>query len=343
MSQGLIKAWYQGAWWLWLLWPLSIIYRVLRRLSLGLAATPAANHLPLLVVGNISVGGTGKTPLVQALVHDLSARGIRCGIISRGYGGSIGKGPYLVGPTDIASKVGDEPLLLWRTTGVPVAVGSNRQADIKCLTSKYALDLIISDDGLQNHTIKGDCEWLLIDGQRGLGNRQCLPMGPLREPASRLHTVDAVFITGSSASRGCNLPPRAVPTYEIKPKLVSLKRLCDDEPVAWPVSGTAVKALAGIGNPERFFNDLQAMGLQVEGSGFKDHHDFVSEDLVPFLDVILIMTAKDAVKCKAIAASQNQPRNQHWYYAEQGLDIPEPALAALLNKLHLDANKDHHG
>ena len=343
MSQGLIKAWYQGARWLWLLWPLSILYRVLRRLSIGLAGTPAPNNLPLLVVGNISLGGTGKTPVVQALVQDLSARGIRCGIISRGYGSSVGKGPHIVGSTDTPSTVGDEPLLLWQSTGVPVVVGSDRQADINCLAGEFSLDLIISDDGLQNQTIKGDCEWLLIDGQRGLGNGQCLPMGPLREPANRLQTVDAVFITGSSASNVLSLPASKVHVYNIIPKLVRLRRLCDDEPVAWPEIDTQVKALAGIGNPERFFSDLQAMNLQVKGRAFKDHHDFVAEDLVPFHDSILIMTAKDAVKCKTIVTSQDQPQNLNWYYAEQGLDIPEPAIAALLNKLHLDANKDHHG
>jgi len=343
MSQGLIKAWYQGAWWLWLLWPLSILYRVLRRLSISLAGTPAPNNLPLLVVGNISLGGTGKTPVVQALVKVLSARGICCGIISRGYGGSVGKGPHIVGSTDTPSTVGDEPLLLWQSTGVPVVVGSDRQADIKCLTDKFSLDLIISDDGLQNQSIKGDCEWLLIDGQRGLGNGQCLPMGPLREPASRLHTVDAVFITGSSTSNSSNEFASKVPSYQLVPRLVHLKRVYDDQIVTWPEAGTQVQALAGTGNPQRFFSDLKAMNLQVEASAFKDHHDFIAADLVPFHDSILIMTAKDAVKCKAIATSQNQPQNLNWYYAEQGLDIPEPAIAALLNKLHLDANKDHHG
>ena len=343
MSQGLIKAWYQGAWWLWLLWPLSIVYRVLRRLSMSLASTPVPNKLPLLVVGNISLGGTGKTPVVQALVQDLTARGIRCGIISRGYGSTVGKGPYLVGQKDTPSTVGDEPLLLWQTTGVPVAVGSDRQGDIQRLMDEHSLDLIISDDGLQNQTIKGDCEWLLVDGQRGLGNGQCLPMGPLREPATRLGLVDGVFITGASESGQLDLPVGNVSTYQLAPRLATLKRVVDDEVVAWPAAGTQVKAVAGIGNPQRFFKDLKAMSLQVEGTGFKDHHHFIAEDLAPFHDSTLIMTAKDAVKCKAIAQSQDKLQNLHWYYAEQGVDIPEAAIAALLTKLHLDANKDHHG
>jgi tetraacyldisaccharide 4'-kinase len=343
MSQGLIKAWYQGAWWLWLLWPLSFVYRVLRRLSNRLASNPVANKLPLLVVGNISLGGTGKTPVVQALVQNLTARGIRCGIISRGYGGTVGKGPHLVGPMDTPSTVGDEPLLLWQTTGVPVAVGSDRQADIQCLMAEHSLDLIISDDGLQNQTMKGDCEWLLVDGQRGLGNGQCLPMGPLREPATRLSLVDGVFVTGASDAGQLGLAAGKVPIYQLTPKLVALKRVYDDQAVPWPVASTRVKAVAGIGNPQRFFNDLMAMNLQVTGTAFKDHHDFVAEDLTPFHDARLIMTAKDAVKCKAIVQLQSQPDSLHWYYAEQGVDIPKTAIDALLNKLHLDANKDHHG
>ncbi|MDP6967641.1 MAG: tetraacyldisaccharide 4'-kinase [Gammaproteobacteria bacterium] len=340
MSESLIKAWYQGAWWLWLLWPLSLLYRVLRQGLLVLSPPPKANLLPLLVVGNISLGGTGKTPVVQALVRHLAAQGIRCGIISRGYGGQVGAGPKLVTAKDTPLSVGDEPYLLWQTTQVPVVVGSDRQAAIKLLAVGHDLDLIISDDGLQNQTIKGDMEWLLIDGQRGLGNGQCLPMGPLREPPQRLNSVDAIMVVAGEADK----LPKGVsggttPVFYITPKLTGLRRLYDNERVAWPAPNSQVKALAGIGNPQRFFADLEHQGLTVEPVAFADHHHFRAQDLAPFRDLALIMTAKDAVKCKALADSQDQ----QWYYAEQGLELPASAVQAVLNKLHLDGKYNDHG
>ncbi|MDP6165720.1 MAG: tetraacyldisaccharide 4'-kinase [Gammaproteobacteria bacterium] len=340
MSQRMIKAWYQSAWWLWFLWPLSILYRVIRRLLVAATTTPQTNPLPLLVVGNISLGGTGKTPVVQALVHQLHRQGIRCGIISRGYGGQVGKGPHLVTERDNADWVGDEPLLLTMSTDAPVVVGSDRQAAMKLLVEQFDLDMLISDDGLQNTKIKGDCEWLLIDGQRGLGNGQCLPMGPLREPKQRLHEVDAILTTAALTDQAATtLPVTSTPTYSLRPHLVALKRVFDDQDVSWPTSGSKVNALAGIGNPERFFADLQTQGLLVEGKAFTDHHRFKDEDLAPFRDTTLIMTAKDRVKCKSLTSSQDQ----HWLYTEQGLELPESVIEALLNKLHLYGTKKHHG
>ncbi len=340
MSESLVKVWYRGAWWLWLLWPLSLVYRALRRLLLACSPRPQPNPLPLLVVGNISLGGTGKTPVVQALVRTLADRGLHCGIISRGYAGEVGTGPKLVTADDSPNSVGDEPYLLWQTTGAPVVVGSNRQAAIKLLAAMGDLDLIISDDGLQNRAIKGDCEWLLIDGQRGLGNGQCLPMGPLREPVRRLSNVDAVLVvSGMPDSLPRGLPETIESLYYIAPQLTALKRLYDDKPVAWPAAGSSINALAGIGHPQRFFADLEQQGLVVKKTAFADHHQFSAEDLAPFRDMRLIMTAKDAVKCKALAASQDA----QWYYVEQGLELPEAVLQIMLNKLHLDGKPHYHG
>jgi tetraacyldisaccharide 4'-kinase len=340
MSESLIKAWYRGARWLWLLWPLSLIYRALRQVLLAFSSPPKTNPIPLLVVGNISLGGTGKTPVVQALVRQLTERGVRCGIISRGYGGQVGPGPKLVVAEDSPVSVGDEPYLLWQTTQVPVVVGSDRQGAISFLANEYELDLIISDDGLQNLAIKGDIEWLLIDGHRGLGNGQCLPMGPLRETPDRLCSVDAIMVVGGQTGtlpKGVAVSSKSV--VYITPQLTHLKCLHDNAEVPWPDNDSPVKALAGVGNPQRFFTDLATKGLQVEPYAFADHHQFTPQDLAPFHGTTLIMTAKDAVKCHAVADSQQQ----QWYYAEQTIELPEAALQAVLEKLDLTGKQDHHG
>ena len=340
MSEGLIKAWYRGAWWLWLLWPLSLIYRALRQVLVAFTSPPKPNPIPLFVVGNISLGGTGKTPVVQALVRQLTERGVRCGIISRGYGGQAGPGPKVVMAKDSPVSVGDEPYLLWQTTQVPVVVGSDRQGAINLLANEYDLDLIISDDGLQNLAIKGDIEWLLIDGHRGLGNGQCLPMGPLRESPHRLNSVDAVMVVGGQAGtmpKGVAASSKSV--IYITPQLTQLRQLHDNAEVSWPDHDSSVKALAGVGNPQRFFADLAAKGLRVEPFAFADHHQFTPQDLAPFYGMTLIMTAKDAVKCHALADSQQQ----QWYYAEQTIELPEAALQAVLDKLDLTGKQDHHG
>jgi tetraacyldisaccharide 4'-kinase len=291
-------------------------------------------------VGNISLGGTGKTPVVQALVRQLTERGVRCGIISRGYGGQVGPGPKLVVAEDSPVNVGDEPYLLWQTTQVPVVVGSDRQGAISFLANEYELDLIISDDGLQNLAIKGDIEWLLIDGHRGLGNGQCLPMGPLRETPDRLCSVDAIMVVGGQTGtlpKGVAVSSKSV--VYITPQLTHLKCLHDNAEVPWPDNDSPVKALAGVGNPQRFFTDLATKGLQVEPYAFADHHQFTPQDLAPFHGTTLIMTAKDAVKCHAVADSQQQ----QWYYAEQTIELPEAALQAVLEKLDLTGKQDHHG
>lgn len=349
MSQRLIQAWYKGAWWLWLLWPVSWLYRVLRYLSVQFAAPVKANPVPLLVVGNITLGGTGKTPLVLALVNALQQRGIRTAIISRGYGGKVGPGPHIISALDQPDYVGDEPYLLYQQSGVPVAVGSDRHGAMTSLLEDYQLDLIISDDGLQNRHIKGDVEWLVVDGLRGFGNGQCLPMGPLREPVSRTQEVDAIFITGPAnqhLSEGAEAAKQQH-VYALQPSLTSLRQVHNNQPLDWPASGTQVHALAGIGNPQRFFADLEAQGLQVEATEFADHHGFSLEDLLPFQGKTLIMTAKDAVKCKPLLAqleaADEAGTQQAWYYAEQQLSLPVEALEGLLAQLQQTTIKDANG
>ncbi len=321
----------------------------MRYLSLWLTSSAKANPVPLLVVGNITLGGTGKTPLVLALVKALSKQGLRTAIISRGYGGQVGAGPHIISALDSPAYVGDEPYLLYQQSGVPVAVGSDRHAAMQRLLADYQLDLIISDDGLQNRHIKGDVEWLVVDGLRGFGNQQCLPMGPLREPMARTQEVDAIFIT---APADTNLSMAAEyakqqHVYALQPRLTGLRFISNNQPADWPINGCQVHALAGIGNPRRFFADLRAKGLNVEASEFADHHEFTQQDLLPFRGKTLIMTAKDAVKCKAILphmdTADGATEEQAWYYAEQELTLPAEAIHGLLEQLQRSNLKDANG
>ena len=335
MTQIILNAWYSGAWWLRLVYPLEWVYLRLRKHHLRCQPRPPKNPIPLLVVGNITLGGTGKTPLVVALVAALKQHGLRPAIISRGYGGCIGAGPHLVTAEDKPDQVGDEPILLARLTAVPVVVGWNRKAGLTWLAEQGQYDVVISDDGLQHSVIKGDVEWCLIDGTRGLGNGHCLPAGPLREPVARLRQVDQVLMTGELQPQVAQQLQRVRLEQDycvLTPQLDQVRRVADDQVAAWPSVGTSLNAVAAIGNPQRFFNDLRAKGYTVEGQGFADHHQFKPQDL-PLGE--LMMTAKDAVKCKPMAQQQNHP----WLYATQRLTLPEWLGTKLIQQLDLSAQR----
>jgi tetraacyldisaccharide 4'-kinase len=331
VTQAIINAWYRGAWWLTLLRPLEWLYLRLRRLHLGRQPQPPTNPLPLLVVGNITIGGTGKTPLVVALVAALEQRGYKPAVISRGYGGNVGEGPHCIVPEDEAKMVGDEPLLLAQLTSVPVVVGWSRRAALTWLVQHTQCDLVISDDGLQHSAIKGDVEWCLVDASRGLGNGRCLPAGPLREPASRLAQVDKVIIMGKLHNKLEQALTQFVAVRDIcqlQPQLDQLKRVDNDQIVPWPSAEKKINAIAAIGHPERFFNDLRSKGYQVHGQSFADHYQFKAGDL-PTGE--LIMTAKDAVKCKSLV----QKKQSDWLYASQTLTLPEALIETLIQQLEL--------
>ena len=329
LSNGLLRAWYASAPWLWLLWPFSLLYRILFNVARKLAKPALNNAIPVIVIGNITVGGTGKTPLVQTLVSILIEKNIRVGIISRGYGRNDTHTTCLVKKDSTVAMVGDEPLLLFNTTQVPVAVSGDRQAAIALLQQHYQLDVIVSDDGLQHHGLKSDLEWLVIDGQRGLGNGYCLPMGPLRESAQRLHSVDGIWITGERRHASIQVLPKDLPVYAAVPTLASLHQLNTDKEVAWPSTDESIHALAGIGNPQRFFGDLECLGYSLKRHIYADHHDYTEQDLQPLVNKITIMTAKDAVKCQRIL-----PHQQHtWYYTKQSVELPEAAVEQVITKL----------
>lgn len=295
--------WYRTTALTLLLLPLSWLFRgaaALRRLAYrrGWRKTyrmPA----PVIIVGNITVGGTGKTPLVIWLIEFLQRQGCRPGVISRGYGGKAKAWPGEVTPDSDPYEVGDEPVLIARHARCPVVVGPNRVLAAQTLLANYDCDVIVSDDGLQHYALERDVEIAVIDGERRHGNRQCLPAGPLREPIQRLREVDIVVANGGGR-----------PGEYVMNLAGERARNLADESRWLPLSefrGEPVHAVAGIGHPERFFNALRKQGLSITAHRFPDHHRYRARDL-NFGDASpVLMTEKDAVKCRAIAASH------HWY------------------------------
>jgi tetraacyldisaccharide 4'-kinase len=258
--------------------------------------------VPVVVVGNITVGGSGKTPLVAALALALAQRGFHPGIVSRGYGRDRDAGdPLPVDPDADPRRVGDEPLLLARA-GYPVVVARDRVAAGRALLARHpACDVILADDGLQHYRLRRNVEIAVADAARALGNGWLLPAGPLREPASRLRTVDAVVVLAAEGAH--TLPPELRGSFRMS--LVGDRFVRVDNPlITLPASAFArdgVHALAGIGHPARFFARLAAMGIAATAHAFPDHHRFVAGDLaLPDAQAIL-MTEKDALKCETFA------------------------------------------
>lgn len=290
------RIWYgadPAPWWMRALVPLyRLLYRLVRwPYALGWRR-PAQLPLPLIVVGNLTAGGAGKTPLVMALIEALRARGFHPGVVSRGYGGSA-TAPTLLDEAPDPRVVGDEPALIRYRTGAPVAVGRDRVAAAGLLHGN-AIDVIIADDGLQNPALCRDIEICVVDGQRRFGNGQLLPAGPLREPAARLGQVDFVVCNGGSAQTGeiqMQLQPgQAMPVG----RRAAARSLAS-------FAGGTVHAVAGIGNPQRFFASLRTCGLDLIEHPFADHHAFSASDFA-FADALpVLMTEKDAVKCREIA------------------------------------------
>ena len=292
------RGWYRPALINHLLLPLSWLYCALAALHRwswsGFPRRPQRAGAPVVVVGNLTAGGTGKTPLVVALARQLGQRGYRPGIISRGYGGSVGDTPHRVRDADGPDKVGDEAVLLCRRSGAPVVVGADRVAASRQLVESQGCDVIVSDDGLQHYRLHRDVAVVVIDGSRGFGSGWCLPAGPLREPLSALDRADIRISNGPGVAAdfvmtmaGAEL--RAVNNPGVVSSLSTL--------LAQPVH-----AVAGTGNPERFFQQLESAGLRILRHPFPDHHAYVSADF-DFADddSVIVMTEKDAVKCENLA------------------------------------------
>ncbi|KEA61994.1 Tetraacyldisaccharide 4'-kinase [Marinobacterium lacunae] len=292
-------SWYRGAGWLKLLRPVSLLFQFLsarRRLSKTAAQWRAP--VPVIVVGNITVGGSGKTPVTLALIEMLRERGYRPGVVSRGYGAKAPYYPYPVTPETSVADGGDEPCLIAQRTGVPVFIDPDRPAGVRALLESGDCNIVISDDGLQHYALARDVEIAVIDAGRGLGNGRCLPEGPLREPPERLLQVDRVILNGAGA-----FAFNGATQMRLKPAcLIELASGQKVSPDQWSES-RKVHALAGIGHPARFFDTLRALGFDPIEHPLADHAELSHEQLRLSPALPLIMTEKDAVKCRGWAPS----------------------------------------
>jgi tetraacyldisaccharide 4'-kinase len=317
--------WYQNHWLGLVLAPLGWLYcgiASLRRWSYRRSLLRSfAAPIPVIVVGNLTVGGTGKTPLVMWLARRLTDQGLRPGIALRGYGGGAAARPRLVLPDSSPFDVGDEAVLLAQRTNAAVVVGRDRVAATTVLAEEQGCDLVVTDDGLQHYRLRRQLEIMVVDGVRGFGNRRCLPAGPLREPISRMEHVDLVITNGGSPASGYRM--RFVPGAA-----VSLTEPTRQRSLSAFV-GQPLTAVAGIGHPRRFFAMLRELGLTVTELAYPDHHAFTEKDLASWPRGPVLMTEKDAVKCRRIA------RRDHWYVPvtaepEQGfIDAVDRELSAL--------------
>jgi tetraacyldisaccharide 4'-kinase len=314
-----------------LLVPLSLLFAAasaLRRLAYRLKWLPAQRvSVPVVVVGNITVGGTGKTPFVIWLVQMLQRNGYRPGIVTRGYGGSETLQEVL--PASDPKEAGDEPVLLSRRTGVPVFASRNRVHAARGLLHAHPdCNVLVSDDGMQHYALGRDVEIAVVDAQRAFGNGFLLPAGPLREPVRRLRTVDAIVQNGDSHMRG--LPK---PAFRMRLGGEVFVNVCVPERKASAVQlkGQTLHAVAAIGNPQRFFDELHRFGLQFRPHPFPDHFSFTEDDLAFTGKDTVLMTEKDAVKCAAFA-------RETWWFLPIHAEVD-----AALGELILRQLSVHHG
>ena len=277
------------------------------------------SELPIIVVGNITVGGTGKTPMVIWLAKQLIEAGYKPGIISRGYGGHASHWPQQVRPDSDPYVVGDEPLLIAQRTGCPMAVGPKRVDAAHALKEFTDCDVLISDDGMQHYRLRRDMEICIIDGKRRFGNGLCLPAGPLREKPGRLNSVDFIVTNSAEAEEGENSMQLVGGIIKQFPGGSDVESLTE-----W--KGRRVHAVAGIGNPQRFFDALRSQGLDVIEHGYSDHYHYTQHELEFYDSLPVIMTEKDAVKYRRFAG----PR--HWYYPVDA-QLDDGFAAQILEKL----------
>ena len=289
------NAWYQKSTWLLLLVPLSWLFRAisrLRRIVLQWRFQGQSYAMPVVVIGNISLGGSGKTPLIIALAKALSERGYSVGVVSRGYGGASAQYPLVVRPDTPVSQSGDEPLLVAKKLGCPVVVDPNRGRAVEKLVESFSCDLILSDDGLQHYRLHRDVEIAVVDGRRRFGNGYTLPAGPLRESPRRLKEVDFIIQNGGIVE------PDDPGTYIVQLETSGLRRFGSSELIGFDqwVESTNIHAVAAIGHPERFFESLRQMGFKVDSEPKNDHQTLTARDIGFDDDLPVVITAKDAVK-----------------------------------------------
>lgn len=331
LSQTLSRAWYRQAPWLRLLRPLARLYgRIARWRRQRFLQQPASSYRPaalVVIVGNITVGGTGKTPLVLALAQVLQQHDVPLAIVSRGHGGRSKQYPLEVTPDTDPALCGDEALIYARRAGCPVVVDPRRARGVRHLEQQYQPRLILSDDGLQHYALQRDVEIVVLDGQRGLGNGELLPQGPLREPAARLLEADLLVSNGvltAAVATGDR------PLFEMQVLPGALHNLASGEVLSIAEFRARhpgkVHAVAGIGNPARFFNTLTQQGFAIISHVFDDHHRFKAADFAFAEPLPVLMTEKDAVKCRAFASA-------NLWYLSVDAQLPPSLLPALLDLL----------
>lgn len=314
--------WYSRSWLAWLLFPFSLLFLLIvtiRRAcyNAGIFKSYKAG-VPVIIVGNLSVGGNGKTPMTIWLVQALQNCGMKPAIISRGYGSRSENYPLLVDADSDPLIAGDEPVLMAKRTGVPVCISPDRQESIELLQSRYRIDVIIADDGLQHYKLQRDIEIVVIDAVRGLGNGFVLPAGPLREPKVRLNSVDFIVANGHANQYTRNVM-KLLPHSAVNMLNGETRPLTDF---------TQADAIAGIGNPQRFFTMLQGLNIQLLNTrAFADHQQFKVEELQKFAkNRPLFMTEKDAVKCSRFA-------QENWWYVPVEAEISGDDIHQLTERI----------
>ncbi|EKT58430.1 tetraacyldisaccharide 4'-kinase [Providencia sneebia] len=322
------RIWSGQSWLYILLLPLSFLYGLVTFVryicyKLGLFRSWEA-PIPVIVVGNLTAGGNGKTPVVIWLVESLIKEGYRVGVVSRGYGGKSDQYPLVLSPDTPTAQAGDEPVLIYHRTKAPVAVAPKRSEAVKALLKKYQLDIIITDDGLQHYALGRDYEIVVIDGQRRFGNGWWLPAGPMRERAGRLKTVNALIVNGGIVNGGTAQASEVLMELQgdIAVNLLSGDKL--------PVSELSnVVAMAGIGHPPRFFTSLENKGLLLKQTyAFSDHQPYELQKLVSLTpnNETLLMTEKDAVKCQSFA-------QQNWWYLPVYASLNEAGEERIISEI----------
>lgn len=313
-----MKSWYQPPSFItYLLAPLAGVYRIFAQAK----ALAYRNQLlaakrfsvPVIVVGNLTVGGAGKTPLVIALAKSLQQRGYRPGIVSRGYGSKSNIFPLLINENSSVLEAGDEPLLIAKHTKMPVVIDPNRPRAVEYLLANDDVNVVLTDDGLQHYRLARDVELVVVDGDRRFGNQFCLPAGPLREPMSRLQQVDFVIINGAARLGEERMQLLTNGFARVANMAVDI-----------PLAPQRVHAVAGIGNPQRFFASLRQQGFEVIAHPFPDHHWFSEQELAFADDLPVIMTEKDAVKCQGFA-------NQNLFVSKINATISDTFVMNLIN------------
>jgi len=313
-----------------LFWFLSLVRRVFY--SMGFSQTFSVSK-PVIVVGNIGIGGNGKTPVVIYLVEQCRKLGLTPGVISRGYGGKAPNYPYMLDNTSTAIEAGDEPLLIYQRCNVPVSVGSNRVASAELLIKK-GCNIIIADDGLQHYRLARELELVIVDNKRRFGNGLLLPAGPLREGKWRLATADFVILNGQHSSknkRDDEALNSSCPSISMALTAMSICNLKTGNKI--PLSefikeNKIINAIAGIGDPQRFFSTLEQYDFIINAQqDFVDHHDFKATDFSDYSQTLpLVMTEKDAVKCRGFA-------EQHWWFLPVDAQLVKSEAEALLAKI----------